>query len=227
MKQETVSIIIPVYQEAERIDGLLEQLDRLPGRWEAIFADGGSTDDTAERIRGRYPVIHAPRGRARQMNAAAAQAGGDVLLFLHADSILPRDLCRQIREVRSRGYSFGCFRLRFESRHPVMKLGGFFSNLRVKFFGIAFGDQGIFLTRELFDEIGGFPDLPLMEDYQLSLSLRGRAPLGQAGGYLTTSARRFESGGMFRTMWAMKRLQRRFRRGDPIEEIARAYRNIR
>ena len=227
MKQELISLLIPVYNEAGSIDSFLDQLDRLPGNWEAIFADGGSTDGTVDRIRGRYPVFSAPKGRARQMNAAAARALGEVFLFLHADSLLPRDLCRQVQEVRERGYSFGCFRIRFDSSSPVMKLGAFFSNLRVRTRRIAFGDQGIFLTREVFTQIGGFPELPIMEDYQLSLSLRGKVPLGQTRGYLTTSARRFERGGMLRTMWAMKRLQHRFRRGDPIGEIARAYRDIR
>ena len=227
MKQETISLIIPVYNEAAGIGGFLRQLEGLPGDWEAIFADGGSTDGTAEQIAPHYPVISCPRGRAGQMNAGAGHSGGDILLFLHADSILPRDLCAQVLEVRSRGYSFGCFRIRFDSTSPVMKLGAFFSNLRVRLRKIAFGDQGIFMTRELFEQIGGFPEMPLMEDYQLSLSLRGSVKLGQARGYLTTSARRFESGGMFRTMWKMKRLQHQFRRGVPVEQIAKAYRDIR
>ena len=224
---EKLSILIPVYNEARTIDRIVQQLDGLAGNWEAIFADGGSTDDTVRRIPPRYRVLNAPKGRARQMNAAAGACSGDILLFLHADTGLPRDLCAQILAVRKRGYSFGCFRLRFDSPSPVMKLGALFSNLRVRVRHIAFGDQGIFLTRALFAEIGGFPDLPIMEDYALSLSLRGREPLGQTRGYLTTSARRFASGGMLRTMWAMKKLQHRFRRGDPIDDIARAYRDIR
>ena len=227
MKEERISIIVPVLNEAGRMGRFLAQLEDLPGNWEIFFADGGSTDGTAGQIAGRYPVIACPKGRARQMNEAARCSGGDLLLFLHADSEIPRDLCAQILEVRRRGYAFGCFRLRFDSRSLLMKLGAFFSNLRVRLRKIAFGDQGIFLTRELFEQIGGFPELPLMEDYQLSLNLRGKAALGQTRGYLTTSARRFASGGSLRTMWQMKRLQHRFRRGDPIEEIAAAYRDIR
>lgn len=222
-----LSLIVPVYNEAQRIDDFLSQLEGLPGDWEALFADGGSTDGTAEKIAARYPLVRCPRGRARQMNAAARQAGGQVLLFLHCDSVLPRDLCSQVDQVLSRGYRFGCFRLRFDSRHPWMRCCAFFSNLRVRLRKIAFGDQGIFLTRELFERIGGFADLPIMEDYRLSMDLKGKVPLGQTKGYLTTSARRFQQGGMLRTMWKMQLLQHRFRRGVPAEEIARQYRDIR
>ena len=130
-------------------------------------------------------------------------------------------------EVLSRGYSFGCFRIRFDSRHPWMRCCSFCSNLRVRLRKIAFGDQGIFLTRELFEQIGGFADLPIMEDYKLSIDLKGKYPLGQTRGYLVTSARRFEQGGMLRTMWKMQVLQYRFRKGIPAEEIARQYRDIR
>lgn len=226
-RQPDLSLVIPVYNEERTIEAFLDQLDRLTGSWEAVFADGGSTDGTVSRIRGRYPVISCPKGRAGQMNEGARCCTGDVLLFLHCDSILPRDLCEQVLEVRNRGYSFGCFRIRFDSRHPLMKLGGFFSNLRVRWRKIAFGDQGIFLTRDLFEQVGGFPELPLMEDYQLSLNLKGRYPLGQTRGYLGTSARRFETGGMLRTMWNMKKLQHRFRRGIPAGQLVRSYRDIR
>lgn len=224
---DKLSLIIPVWNEAERIDRFLAQLDSLPGTWEAVFGDGGSTDGTYERIAEKYPVIRCPKGRARQMNEAARHSRGDVLLFLHCDSVLPRDLCSQVWEVIARGYAFGCFRIRFDSGHPWMRCCGALSNLRVRWRKIAFGDQGIFLTRSLFLDIGGFPDLPIMEDYRLSMDLKGVQPLGQTRGYLVSSARRFQAGGMLRTMWNMQVLQHRFRRGVPIGEIARQYRDIR
>ena len=195
-----LSLIVPVLNEAQKIDGFLAQLQGLSGDWEVIFADGGSTDGTAERIAAHYPVVHCPKGRARQMNEGARHAGGQVLLILHCDSVLPRGLGAQGEEVIRRGYRFGCFRIRFDSSHPWMRCCSFCSNLRVRLRKIAFGDQGIFLTRELFDQIGGFADLPIMEDYKLSMDLKGKVPLGQTKGYLTTSARRFEQGGMLRTM---------------------------
>ncbi len=222
-----ISLIVPVLNEVQKIDGFLNQLKGLPGDWEAIFADGGSTDGTTEKITAHYPVIHAPKGRARQMNEGAHHASGEVFLFLHCDSLIPQDLYAQVEEVLSRGYSFGCFRIRFDSRHPWMRCCSFCSNLRVRLRKIAFGDQGIFLTRELFEQIGGFADLPIMEDYKLSIDLKGKFPLGQTRGYLVTSARRFEQGGMLRTMWKMQVLQHRFRKGVPAQEIARQYRDIR
>lgn len=222
-----ISLIVPVLNEVQKIDGFLNQLKGLPGDWEAIFADGGSTDGTTEKITAHYPVIHAPKGRARQMNEGARHAGGEVFLFLHCDSLIPQDLCAQVEEVLSKGYSFGCFRIRFDSHHPWMRCCSFCSNLRVRLRKIAFGDQGIFLTRELFEQIGGFADLPIMEDYKLSIDLKGKFPLGQTRGYLVTSARRFEQGGMLRTMWKMQVLQHRFRKGVPAQEIARQYRDIR
>lgn len=222
-----ISLIVPVLNEAQKIDGFLQQLTDLPGNWEAVFGDGGSSDGTVEKIREKYPVVSCPKGRARQMNEAAKHSRGEILLFLHCDSVLPRDLCAQIEEVLEKGYSFGCFRIRFDSRHPWMRCCGFFSNLRVRLRKIAFGDQGIFLTRELFESVGGFADLPIMEDYKLSIDLKGKYPLGQTKAYLTTSARRFEAQGMLRTMWKMQVLQHRFRKGIPAQEIARQYRDIR
>lgn len=222
-----LSLIIPVLNEAKRIDGFLEQLDGLTGNWEAVFADGGSSDGTYEKLAGRYSVIRCPRGRARQMNEAAAHSRGEVLLFLHCDSVLPRDLCAQVWDTVERGYAFGCFRIRFDSGRALLRCCALMSNLRVRWRRIAFGDQGIFLTREAFERAGGFPELPIMEDYQLSLTLRGVLPLGQTRGYLVTSARRFEAGGALRTILKMQRLQHRFRKGAPIDEIARQYADIR
>lgn len=222
-----LSIIVPVLNEAKAIDGFLSQLDRLPGNWEAVFADGGSSDGTYERIAGRYKVLRCPKGRAVQMNAAARCSGGDVLIFLHCDSILPRDLCRQVWETVERGYAFGCFRIRFDSARPLLRCCALLSNLRVRLRKIAFGDQGIFLTRDAFERVGGFPEMPIMEDYRLSLTLKGVLPLGQARGYIVTSARRFEHGGALRTIWRMQLLQHRFRKGVPIDEIARQYKDIR
>ena len=94
-----ISLIVPVLNEVQKIDGFLNQLKGLPGDWEAIFADGGSTDGTTEKITAHYPVIHAPKGRARQMNEGAHHASGEVFLFLHCDSLIPQDLYAQVEEV--------------------------------------------------------------------------------------------------------------------------------
>lgn len=221
-----ISIIIPVFNEQQVLPSLLEDLDRLTGDHEIIFVDGGSTDRTVELIESSYPVLRAPQpGRARQMNYGAAAAQGEVLFFLHADSRFGPDLLRQIDTVLSRGYRAGCFRIRFDSSSFLMKICGVMSNLRVSLRSIAFGDQGIFICRDFFAELGGFCNIPLMEDYQLSLDIRGSGErIGLARSSLLTSERRFLQNGRLRTMWQMQKLQHRFRQGAPIEEIAASYR---
>ena len=222
-----ISIIIPILNEKDKIESLLGQLADLDGDFEVIFADGGSNDGTLNMIGNKYPVISCPKGRAKQMNMAATHSTGDVLLFLHCDSVLPKDAMYQIKSIIEKRFEFGCFRLKFDSDKFLMKCCGFFSNMRVRLRKIVFGDQGIFITRRLFDEIGGFPDLPIMEDYKFSILLKSRHKVRQANSYITTSSRRFIDGGVLRTMWKMQKLQYMFRHGTDAKEIAKLYRNIR
>ena len=154
-----ISLIIPVYNEAGTIGQCLANLEALEGEAEILFADGGSTDGTLERLNGRA-VVRCPKGRARQMNAAARQSGGDVLWFSHCDSVLPRDGLKQIEEAAERGAQFGCFLIGFDYQGPFMGCNTALSNLRSKLWHIAFGDQGMFMTRELFLQAGGFPSSP-------------------------------------------------------------------
>ena len=225
MSKTEISIIIPVYNESEGLAALFAVLEPLKDECEIIFVDGGSSDGTPEMIEKLGgTLLRSPKGRANQMNHGAAAAKGEVLCFLHADSTPPASALSQIREVLGRGYRIGCFPLRFSCNHPFMLIHALLSNLRVRVRGIAFGDQGIFLQKSLFDELGGFASIPLMEDYQLSLDVsKAGYTFGMAKGKMITSARRYMAGGRLRTMWRMKKLQRRFRRGDNIEEIANAY----
>lgn len=221
-----ISLIVPVYNERRCLPAFLEQLDALPGDWEPLFADGGSTDGSLELLRGRT-CISCPKGRAGQMNFAAARATGELLWFVHCDSVLPRDAHRQLSQAAARGAAFGCFHIAFDYRGPFMGCNTFFSNLRARR-GIAFGDQGIFLTPALFRELGGFPELPIMEDYELSLRLRRRGvPLVLLPGRILTSGRRYRREFPLRTMWRMFRLRCQYRAGADIREIARQYRDIR
>ena len=139
-----ISLIIPIYNESKTIDHMLEQLERLPGDWEICFADGGCTDDTLARIGGRYPVLPCPKGRAHQMNAAAGQATGQVLWFVHCDSRLPADAYDQIADAVRQGAQWGCFHIGFDYDGPFMGCNTYFSNRRAKK-GIAFGAVGICL----------------------------------------------------------------------------------
>lgn len=223
-----ISLIIPVYNESALIERCLANLAELSGEVEILFADGGSTDGTLETIAGHYPVIRCPKGRARQMNAAAEQSSGDVLWFSHCDSVLPSDALEQIRAAVSGGARFGCFHIGFDYQGPLMWCNTFNSNLRAKLWHIAFGDQGMFMTRELFVHAGGFPDLPIMEDYEFSRRMRREGVRLQVlPGRILTSGRRYRTDHPLRTMWKMFYLRCLYRAGVDIDKIARQYRDVR
>ena len=193
---------------------------------EIIVCDGGSTDGTLLSCGGLADVVlSTPCGRARQMTAGAAVARGEVLLFLHADTRLPADAPAAIAQALARGAGWGRFDVRIEGRATVLPVVAAFMNRRSRWSGIATGDQAIFMRRELFDAVGGFPDQPLMEDIELSSRLlrRGHAPacLRQR---VTTSGRRWDEHGAWRTIVLMWRLRWRYWRGTPAESLARLYR---
>ncbi len=223
-----ISVIIPIYNESKTIGLCMEQLKELPGDWEILFADGGCSDDTLEQIGDRFPVISCPKGRARQMNHAAAQAKGDILWFVHCDSRLPQNASEQISTAAEQGAVFGCFHIGFDYDGPFMGCNTYFSNRRAKKSHIAFGDQGIWMKRELFLKQGGFPDLPIMEDYELSRRMKQqKIPLTVLPGQIITSGRRYEKGFPLWTMWQMFYLRCLYRAGVDINEIARRYQDIR
>ena len=224
--KQAISVIIPIYNESSNIDKLLELKASLEHNCEILIVDGGSTDGTIERLEENgFSVKHSPKkGRANQMNYGASLASGDVLWFVHADSKLPPNALALMQEVLERDYKIGCFHLRFDSKNLLMYINALFSNMRVRFRNIAFGDQGIFIRKDLFNQIGGFAPIPLMEDYRLSLDITKKGyKIGMAKGKITTSERRYTQGGRWKTIRLMWSLQRKFRRGDDIEEIAGMY----
>lgn len=222
-----ITIIVPIYNESKTIQSTLSQLSALPGDWEVLFADGGSTDDTVAKIGDAFPVLHCPKGRANQMNFAAKQASSDVLWFVHCDSILPQNAHGQIRAAVADGAKWGCFHIGFDYNGPFMGCNTYFSNRRAKK-GIAFGDQGIWVKKDVFQEIGGFPDLPIMEDYEFSRRMKAAGlPIRQLPGRIITSGRRYQTRFPLLTMWQMFYLRCLYRRGVDIHEIARKYRDIR
>ena len=222
-----ITMILPVYNESKTVDTMLSQLEALPGDWEILFADGGSWDDTLSRIGSRYRVLKSPKGRANQMNHGAANASAEVLWFVHCDSQLPTDAHAQISQAIGQGARWGCFHIGFDYDGPFMDFNTYFSNRRAKK-GIAFGDQGIWVRKDVFDAMGGFPDLPIMEDYEFSLRMqRQNIPIRQLPGRIITSGRRYEKRFPLITMWQMYHLRCLYRRGTDIQEIARRYRDIR
>lgn len=222
-----ISVIVPVYNEERALPALLRRLDALEGAHEVIFSDGGSTDATLPLLSGRR-VATGAKGRGAQCNRAVAESGGDVLFFLHCDSAAAPDVLHQICAAVDRGAQWGCLTLRFDDQSLLYRFGAFISNLRVRWGRIAFGDQGIFMTRTLFEQVGGFPELPIMEDYEFSLRLkREKIYPAQLKSRITTSARRFHEGGALRVAWRMHRLRAMYRRGADIEAIRRAYQDVR
>lgn len=222
-----ITLIVPIYNESKTIGSMLSQLEALPGDWEILFADGGSTDDTLEQIGTRFRVLQCPKGRANQMNFAAEQAQSDILWFVHCDSRLPPDAHSQIGRAVEGGATWGCFHIGFDYDGPFMGCNTYFSNRRARR-GIAFGDQGIWVRRQRFQEMGGFPPLPIMEDYEFSRRMKAaKIPITQLPGRIITSGRRYRGSFPLLTMWRMFWLRCLYRGGMDIQQIARRYRDIR
>jgi rSAM/selenodomain-associated transferase 2 len=227
MKPPSLAIVIPVLNEAARLPTLLAALQLLRARGaELIVADGGSRDCSRELSAPLADrVIDAPRGRARQMNAGAAVARGDVLLFLHADTTLPEDADRLIERALATGAAWGRFDVRIDGRSRWLPVVGFLMNLRSRWTGIATGDQAMFIRREVFEHLGRFPDQPLMEDIELCKRLlaAGHRPACLRE-RVSTSGRRWDERGPLRTIVLMWCLRWRYWRGASAQSIWEAYR---
>lgn len=222
-----LSIVVPALDEAATIADTLAALAPLRAAGhELIVVDGGSRDATVERSRPLADrVIEAPRGRARQMNAGAALAHHARLLFLHADTRLPAGAADAVLAALDAGASWGRFDVHIDGRSPWLRVVAALMNLRSRLTGIATGDQAMFVRRDAFEAIGGFPDQPLMEDVELSRRLKrhtGRPACLRAR--VRTSGRRWDHHGVFRTVWLMWTLRWRYWRGTPADVLARAYR---
>jgi rSAM/selenodomain-associated transferase 2 len=205
-----LSIIVPCLNEAPGITETLQALAPLRVRGaEVIVVDGDSEDDTVARATPLVDrVISAPRGRASQMNAGAAAARGEILIFLHADTVLPPGADGLIVDgLKRTRRGWGRFDVAIAGRYPLLRVVETMMNLRSRLTGIATGDQGLFITRSLFTAVGGFPHIALMEDIALSKRLkRFGAPLCLRH-RITTSARRWEKHGIVRTillMWLLR-----------------------
>ena len=220
-----ISIVIPVLNEASRIVATLTALAPLRAQGaELIVVDGGSSDGTAALCKGLADaVLSAPRGRALQMNAAARAASGAVLLFLHADTRLPDDALTQIAQA-VQTQPWGRFDVRIAGRSPMLPVVAALMNTRSRLTGIATGDQALFVRRDAFDAVGGFPAQPLMEDIELCKRLRRLGRPACLRAKVVTSGRRWDSRGAWRTIGLMWRLCLLYWLGVPAERLAAAYR---
>jgi rSAM/selenodomain-associated transferase 2 len=221
-----LSVIIPVLDEAATIEAALQTLAPLRERGaEIIVVDGGSGDDTAARAAPLADrVVVSPRGRATQMNAGTAVARGDVLLFLHADTRLPPEADRIVLDALARTRrAWGRFDVTIEGRHPLFPVIAAAMNTRSRLTGITTGDQAMFVTREAFNTVGGFPAIALMEDITLARNLKRVSRPLSLRERVTTSGRRWEKRGVLSTILLMWRLRLAYFFGAKPKELARRY----
>jgi len=222
-----ISIIIPVLNEETALENNLKKLQwvRRLGH-EIIVVDGGSHDKSvalSESLASR--VVYSPPGRALQMNAGAKTATGDVFLFLHIDTLLPNDAITVLEQGMSDGLSgWGRFDVRLSGRHVLFRIIERMMNWRSRLTGIATGDQAIFVSRDLFERLGGYPVIPLMEDIEISRRLKRYSKPVFFQQKVVTSSRRWEQGGICKTVWLMWRLRLAYwMRVDPTQ-LAKRYR---
>ena len=238
-------IVMPVFNEAghaaggsDRLRGTLKALQPLRQQGaELIVVDGGSVDNTWALARTLADqVLLAPQGRAVQMNTGARyqrsphaatddQSNGeaDVLLFLHSDSRLPANADQLIDAALRGGAVWGRFDVQFDSTHPVLRMVALMMNLRSRLYGIATGDQALFVTRQVFEQVGGFAKLPLMEDIELCSRLKQVAAPACLSQRVTTSARRWQRHGIWRTVFLMWRLRLAYFWGADPHALALRY----
>ena len=218
-----LSVIVPVLDEARAIEAALAPLQPHRGEaLEVLVVDGGSVDATrslAAPLADR--VLRAPKGRASQMNAGAALAAGDILLFLHADTILPADAPALVQAAVGGARAWGRFDVAIAGAHPALALVALLMNARSRLTGIATGDQAMFVRREGFP---GFPEIALMEDVALSRLLKRRARPSCLREKAVTSGRRWESRGVVRTIVLMWGLRLAYFLGAPAKHLIRFYR---
>ena len=220
-----LSVIVPMLNEAAGIGAFLDALAPLRAQGaELIVVDGGSSDGSVAAAQGKADaVLNGPRGRARQMNHGAAHARGAALLFLHADTRLPPGALAAVQQALARR-AWGRFDVRIEGRSAMLPVVAALMNLRSRLSGIATGDQALFVRREAFDAVRGFPDQPLMEDIALSHRLRALGRPACLRARVATSGRRWDERGAWRTIFLMWRLRWRYWRGEPAARLAEAYR---
>ena len=221
-----LSIVMPGLDEAAGSTATLQALAPLRARGhELIVVDGGSRDGTAALAAAAADrVLGSPPGRARQMNAGAAHARGDVLVFLHADTTLPADADTLLGQAVRGGARWGRFDVRITGDAAMLRVIAACMNLRSRLSGIATGDQAIFVERRLFEALGGYAEQPLMEDIELSRRLRAVAAPACLRAQVQTSGRRWQQRGVWRTVWLMWQLRWRYWRGDSPEALAHRYR---
>ena len=220
-----ISVIVPTLNERACLAATLDAV-ALSASDELIVVDAGSSDATPDIAR-RYTskVYQGPRGRARQMNQGARRAGGDILLFLHADTLLPPGALDAVRRaLQQPGTGGGAFRLSIAPATPALRLVAWGTNLRSRFGGLPYGDQALFVWRRVFEELGGYDDVPFMEDIRLVQALRRSGRLAIVPQAVVTSGRRWQRDGVLVTTARNVALMTLYFCGVPPATLKRWYR---
>jgi rSAM/selenodomain-associated transferase 2 len=224
----SISIIVPVLNEGNRIRTFLEHLRERAPSAELILVNAATSESVSESIAQLCDhVLTSRRGRAAQLNTGANVAGGDVLWFVHADCEVPRGCAEEItRALQDRQIVGGCFRIRFPRRNPIYRVSDVGGNFAVELLGRCYGDHGIFCRREEFAAVGGYPDLPLFEDAEFYRLLRKRGPTRQLASKIMPSPRRYEDVGPCRLTTAYLFLSILYVLHFPIPLLARIYNRL-
>ncbi|MDZ4297969.1 MAG: TIGR04283 family arsenosugar biosynthesis glycosyltransferase [Moraxellaceae bacterium] len=220
-----ISIIIPARNEAATISQTLAALSTWQQQGhEVIVVDGGSSDNTAAIAKQQANlVLHSEPGRARQMNTGAAKASGQLLVFLHADTLLPSDALALLGKLSHQAMTWGRFDVELVGRSKWLPVVANLMNLRSRLTSIATGDQALFFSRDLFERLAGFVDQPLMEDIEICRRARVYAKPICFRSRVKTSGRRWDTFGAWPTIRLMWRLRWRYWRGDTPENLAKEY----
>ena len=224
---QRISIIIPTLNEAKILEKTLSELQSELGQHELIVVDGGSTDGSVPIAEKYGKVITSEPGRAKQLNAGAASATGDILIFLHADIWLESGGLASVETALASGYVGGGFQQKIDGRHFLYRAIEVAGNMRGKYLKVFYGDSGIFVRRSDFEKIGGFPEVPILEEIGFSKGLRRLGKTTLVRPHIHISARRWETRGIVRTTlnnWLITLLY--FLKFSPVQ-LAKLYRHIR
>ena len=223
-----ISVIIPIYREKERIQEILRSLLSVENNvsYEVIVVDGDPEGSTIVHVRdSRIITLMALKGRAKQMNSGATQASGDILLFLHADTILPQNAFQKIAAALADGrYVGGAFDLGFQTHRWIYRLIGKYASLKHRLTRVPYGDQAIFIRKTYFETLGGYADIPLMEDIELMKRIKrhgGRIII--LSDTVSTSTRKWEKDGVIYTIFRNWSLQALYLFGVPAERLVQYY----
>lgn len=220
-----ISIIIPTLNEEVGIITFLTKLQPLRSQCELIVVDAGSHDDTAKIAEPFVDdVIRTGKGRAIQMNVGAAMASAPIVLFLHADTYLPDDAVEKIQQAIDNGYNWGRFDITLFGQHKMLVIVAWLMNKRSRWTGIATGDQAIFVKKDIFEQVGGYADIALMEDIDLSAKLKGDSKPYCSQSKVASSGRRWLDFGVFKTISLMWWLRLRYYFGADPAKLEQLYR---